>query len=60
MEGRCCEQGYARDLGVAVGRGYFKQEMLWAGRCHGYVGRGDGMALAGAVLNRESPSRGCR
>lgn len=30
MEGRCCEQGYARDLGVAVGRGYFKQEMLWA------------------------------
>lgn len=45
MEGRCCKQGYARDLGVAVGRGYFKQEMLWAGRCHGHVGRGHWQGL---------------
>lgn len=30
MEGRCCEQEYTKDLGVAVGRGYFKQGNLWA------------------------------
>lgn len=43
MEGRCCEQGYARDLGIAMSRGYFKQGILWAGRCRGHgdaVGRG--------------------
>lgn len=43
MEGRCCEQGYARDLGIATSREYFKQGILWAGRCRGHgdaVGRG--------------------
>lgn len=63
MDGRCCEQGYAKDLGVAVGWGYFKQGMLWAGRYHGHgdaVGRGDGMARTGAVLNREYPAGAAR